>query len=222
MDDAQDLEAQGEPDGSVAWAGFQTAGRGRHPGRVWKGNPGESLLFTVYWKPDRFRVPEFAPSLTVGLGVCLWLESLGIDRVPVSLKWPNDVYLADTKVAGILVRQSWGSQGPGSIHAGIGVNLTTPAGPGFRTPPGSLAQFGVAIAPEDALASLLASLALALDHFSPQTACEQRLWRLNQPMTLSVPGRETVPQSGIVRGLDTRGRLRWEGPAGVELVSSGE
>lgn len=221
MDDARDLEARGAPDGSVVWAGFQTAGRGRHLGREWKGNPGESLLFTVYWNPCRFRVPGFAPSLTVGLGVCLWLESLGLSfDLPIRLKWPNDVYLADAKLAGILVRQSWGA-GAGSIHAGIGVNLAAPADGGFRSPASSVAQGGVRVSPDQALDSLLPFLAQALEAPDPRDACEQRLWRRGQEMSLSLPGMEKT-EPGIVRGLDPQGRLWWEGPRGLEAVSSGE
>ena len=221
MDDARDLEARGEPDGSVAWAGHQTAGRGRHPGRVWHDDPGASLLFTVYWSAARFRVLRFAPSLTVGLGLCLWLEGLGLLPGAVGLKWPNDVYVDNKKVAGILVRQSWGSTG-GAVHAGIGVNLFPPReSEGFRTSACSLAGVGVALTPDQALGSLLPALALALDHTDPRTACEQRLWRRGLEMELTVPGTVT-PRQGVVRGLDDEGRLVWDGPAGREFVSSGE
>ena len=223
MDDAQLLEDEGAPDGSLAWAGFQTAGRGRHPGRVWKGEPGASLLFTVYWTPEQFRVPHFAASLTVGLGLCFWLEGLGLpSEFPVRLKWPNDVYLAERKVAGILVRQRWTSGGPGTIHAGIGINLTFPADSGFRTTAGSLADAGLFLSPERALETLLPALAVALDHPDPQAACEQRLWRLGAEMELSQPDQNGSPRRGLVRGLDVAGRLVWDGPSGREAVSSGE
>jgi len=222
MDDAQALEDRGEPDGSVAWAGYQSEGRGRHPGRVWLGEPGASLMFTVYWSPSRFRVPGFAASLTVGLGVCLWLEALGVGSVlPVGLKWPNDVYLADKKVAGILVRQRWSTTGSRAIHAGIGINLTLPAAEGFRSAAGSLADAGLRLTPEDALESLLPILAEALENPDPRAACEQRLWHRGQEIELSLPG-EQGPRRGVVRALDGQGRLLWDGPAGREVVSSGE
>jgi len=223
MDDAQELEDRGEPDGSVAWAGVQTAGRGRHPGRVWYGEPGASLLFTVYWRPSRFRVPEFAPSLTVGLGLCLWMEGLGAASVePVRLKWPNDVYRGDRKLAGILVRQRWSASGQGCLHAGIGVNLSAPpSGAPFRTPATSLAEAGLDLTPVQALTSLLPALATALDHRDPRAACEAWLWRLDAEMELSLPA-EDRPRRGVVRGLDDRGRLVWDTSSGRQTVSSGE
>jgi BirA family biotin operon repressor/biotin-[acetyl-CoA-carboxylase] ligase len=220
MDDAQDLEDLGEPDGSVAWAGTQTAGRGRQ-GRTWT-DGGSSLLFTVFWHASRFRVLSFAPSLTVGLGLCLWLESLALpSQLPVALKWPNDVYLADRKLAGILVRRRMSGSSDGSIHAGVGVNLRSPFGaPEFRTPPVSLAEAGLSPAPDAALNGLLPYLAQALDHPDPRSACEERLWKRGQTIELSAGGRP--PASGKVLGLDAQGCLLWETAAGVQTVAFGE
>jgi len=222
MDDAQVLEDRGEPDGSVAWAGEQSSGRGRFPGRIWHGQRERSLLFTVFWSPARFRVSTFAPSLVVGLGLCLWLENLGLPAGSIpSLKWPNDLYLAGRKAAGILVRQRWTASGPGAIHAGIGINLQPPSSDeGFRTSPASLAEFGRMMTPSQALEGLLPALAVALDHPDPRSACEARLWCLGQETELTLPEGTTV--RGTVRGLDEAGRLFWEGSGTIEALSSGE
>ena len=220
MEDAQALEDLGEPDGSVAWAGTQTAGRGRQ-GRTWT-DGGSSLLFTAFWQPSRFRVLSFAPSLTVGLGLCLWLESLDLPpEFPVALKWPNDVYLASRKLAGILVRRRMSGSGEGSLHAGVGVNLRTPFDHSeFRTPPSSLAEAGLTVAPEAALKGLLPYLAQALDHHDPRSACEQRLWKRGSTIELSVAGRPAEP--GRIVGIDAEGRLVWETSSGLQTVSFGE
>lgn len=218
MEDAQELEDRGEPDGSVARAGTQTAGRGRQ-GRAWN-DGGDALLFTAFWHPSRFRAVSFAPSLTVGLGVCFWVESLELGpRFPVSLKWPNDVYLGGRKLAGILVRRRFSASSEGSIHAGVGVNLRAPEGSGFRTPPVSLAEAGRALTAEEALAGLLPCLARALDHADPRQECERRLWKRGSTLELSLDG---TPASGVVHGLDEQGRLLWETGAGLQTVSFGE
>jgi len=222
MDDAQALEDRGAPDGSLVQAGFQTAGRGRHAGRLWQADAGRQLLFTIFWRADRFRRPEFAPSLVVGLGLCLWLEAL-VPGAPVALKWPNDLYLGDRKAAGILVRRRVTASGAGTVHAGLGVNLLPPSDPaGFRTPPASLSDLGLTLDPEAALESLLPALARALDEPDPRSACEARLWRRGQRWELSVPGREGPGLDGVVRGLDPEGRLWFEGPRGLEAIRSGE
>lgn len=217
MDDAQALEDEGAPDGSLVWADHQSAGRGRFADRVWVDTPGEQLLFTTFWSPLRFVARDFAPSLTVGLGVCLWVEAL-VPGAPVALKWPNDVYLGDAKLAGILVRTRLTSLGPRSIHAGIGVNLRVPRGE-FRSPPTGLSAWGVDLRPDQALASLLPFLARALEEPRPHPLCEQRLWRRGAEVEMNLP---SGPGRGLVRGLDPNGRLWWEGPGGLEALSSGE
>ena len=223
MDDALALEDRGEPDGSVAWTGFQTAGRGRHSGRAWTAEPGDSLLCTVFWNPYRFSVPNFAPSLVVGLGLCLWVEGLGAPASRVRLKWPNDLYLDGKKAAGILVRRRISASGPGSIHAGIGVNLRNPQDVGkFRTPASSLSDLGVDLTPERALGTLLPALATALSHPDPRSACESRLWSLGQDFALSTPDAQGFVRRGRVLGLDGEGCLIWDRGSGPETVSSGE
>lgn len=220
MDDAQALEDSGWPEGSLAWAGYQSAGRGRHSGRTWRAEPDASLLFTVYWRPERFAVPSFAPSLTVGLGLCRWLESLSSSlQGAINLKWPNDVYWNDAKLAGILVRRRLNA-GPGSIHAGIGLNLAPPQGEGFRTVATSLVEVGLALSPVEALESLLPHLASALAESQPRLACEQWLWRLNDSFSVTLP--DGSVRSGLVRGLDEAGSLVLEGPSGRDSISSGE
>jgi len=220
MDDAQALEDAGWPTGSLAWAGYQTAGRGRHRGRTWVAEPGSSLLFTLYWGPEAFAVPSFAPSLTVGLGLCRWLESFSGSEGSVALKWPNDVYWEDRKLAGILVRRRLTASGPGSVHAGIGINLTRPPEAGFRTAAAALCDLGPSLSPAEALEGLLPYLASALADLDPRGACEQRLWRRHLDLSLTLP--DDSVRSGLVRGLDPSGGLLLEGPSGLEVVNSGE
>lgn len=220
MDDAQALEDAGVPEGSVAWAGYQTAGRGRHTGRTWRAEAGQGLLFTAYWNPERFAHPSFAPSLVVGLGVCLWLESLGLSAsAPVALKWPNDVFWGDRKVAGILVRRRITSRG-GSLHAGFGINLRTPAGEEFRRPVTSLADAGVELSAELALAGLLPYLAQALAFTDAHALVVQRLWKRGEVIEVSLPERATV--LGRVSGLTPEGALLLETEAGLFAIVSGE
>jgi BirA family biotin operon repressor/biotin-[acetyl-CoA-carboxylase] ligase len=223
MDDALVLEDRGEPDGSVAWTGFQTAGRGRHAGRTWAGEPGDSLLFTVFWHPQRFSDVHFAPSLVVGLGLCLWLGCLGADPARVRLKWPNDLYIDGRKAAGILVRRRVSASGPGTVHAGVGINLShPPEASGFRTPAACVADLGLDLGPPEALATLLPRLAEALDHPNPRAACEAHLWRLGQEVSLSTPDGSGLARHGRILGLDEAGCLVWDRGSGPETVSSGE
>ncbi len=102
------------PEGAVAVADFQTAGRGRL-GRVWEAPPGSALLASVLLKPPAGRaLPQLA--LVAGIAVADALERL--TDLAVQIKWPNDVMLRRTKVAGILAEAR-----DGVVVLGIGVNL---------------------------------------------------------------------------------------------------
>ena len=110
----QELLDPSMPEGAVATADFQTSGRGRF-GRSWEAPPGEALLASVLLRPPADRpLPQLA--LVAGVAVADALERL--TGLAVQIKWPNDVMLRRTKVAGILAEAR-----EGAVVLGIGVNL---------------------------------------------------------------------------------------------------
>jgi BirA family transcriptional regulator, biotin operon repressor / biotin---[acetyl-CoA-carboxylase] ligase len=110
----QELLEATMPEGAVAVADYQTAGRGRL-GRSWEAPPGDALLASVLLKPPAGRpLPQLA--LVAGVAVADALERL--TGLAVQIKWPNDVMLRRTKVAGILAEAR-----DGAVVLGIGLNL---------------------------------------------------------------------------------------------------
>jgi BirA family biotin operon repressor/biotin-[acetyl-CoA-carboxylase] ligase len=102
------------PEGAVAVADFQTAGRGRL-GRVWEAPAGTAVLCSVLLEPPAGRpLPQLA--LVAGVAVADAVERL-TDLAP-QIKWPNDVMLRRGKVAGILAETR-----DGAVVVGIGVNV---------------------------------------------------------------------------------------------------
>jgi BirA family biotin operon repressor/biotin-[acetyl-CoA-carboxylase] ligase len=116
----QDLLRDGTlPDGAVAVAEHQTAGRGRS-GRLWEDAPGTALLSSILLRPTRTEtLPQL--SLVVAFATCEAID--GETGLPTELKWPNDVLLDGRKVAGILL-ESW----DGGVLAGVGVNVNQTTG----------------------------------------------------------------------------------------------
>jgi BirA family biotin operon repressor/biotin-[acetyl-CoA-carboxylase] ligase len=114
---AKRLADAGAPGGLVVTADEQTAGRGRR-GHAWFGPPGTTLLYSALLRPF-----EGDPllSLAVPIAVCEAAEAVAPVRCQV--KWPNDVWIEERKVAGVLVEAQ---PGDGWAVIGVGLNVAVP------------------------------------------------------------------------------------------------
>jgi len=110
--------AQTAPEGAVLIAEEQRQGRGRM-GRRWVSPPRSALMFSVLLRPAE--VPParrgWVPLLA---GVAAATAVRRVTGVPATLKWPNDLLVADRKLAGILAEQSGDA-----IVVGLGINVST-------------------------------------------------------------------------------------------------
>jgi BirA family biotin operon repressor/biotin-[acetyl-CoA-carboxylase] ligase len=111
----RELAEAGTPSGTVVTATEQEAGRGRH-GRRWSAPPGAALLYSAVLRPldGRHRLLPLA----VPLAVCDAIESLA--PLECRIKWPNDVWVDERKVAGVLIE----ARPPEWAVIGVGINLT--------------------------------------------------------------------------------------------------
>jgi len=120
-DDLLDIAATGAPHGTVVQADFQTHGRGRH-GRRWSSpRPAENLLFSVLLRPDSEFGKISGITLAIGLAVRQAVQPL-VDA-PVLVKWTNDIYVRERKLAGILVETRFRGNFPTAIVVGVGINV---------------------------------------------------------------------------------------------------
>ncbi len=116
------LERSPPPHGEcdVALAEFQSAGRGRR-GRTWLAPPGGAVCLSLSW--TFAQMPRDVGSLSLAIGVCV-LRALGkLGVTDLTLKWPNDVLLADAKLGGILIELRAEAAGPACAVIGIGLNV---------------------------------------------------------------------------------------------------
>lgn len=107
-------------EGDVVWAGQQTAGRGQR-GHKWLGGEGENLMFTAIFEP-RFLPPvrQFLFSEAVALALVDAMREWGIEA---KIKWTNDIYVGDSKLAGILIEHRLVRGELARSIAGIGLNV---------------------------------------------------------------------------------------------------
>ncbi len=106
--------------GTSVFAHHQTNGKGRL-GKQWLANAGENIALSVILKPD-FLSPAHAFRLSVAVALASF-DFISRYANEVSIKWPNDIYIGEKKVGGILIENIVGSQTLKWSVAGIGLNI---------------------------------------------------------------------------------------------------
>jgi BirA family biotin operon repressor/biotin-[acetyl-CoA-carboxylase] ligase len=126
------LKEKEVPEGTVVRADFQTEGKGQ-PGRRWESEKGKNLLISIILFPQSISPDEqFQISMTVSLGIC---DFTGRYLNGSMIKWPNDIYIKNDKIAGILIENSIQGEKIQSSVAGIGFNINQEKfDPGIRNP----------------------------------------------------------------------------------------
>lgn len=161
--DAADSDAK---TGIVWVAEEQTAGRGRR-GQIWQAAPGTALLASTLLRYPGGTERLAGLSLIVGLAVRDALLPLLPASAAAYIKWPNDVYVGDQKLAGILAETRL-RKGTVSVVIGIGLNTETETFPPGLFHATSLALLGVPPAQrsrESLLVNILAALERRLPRF---------------------------------------------------------
>ncbi len=212
----------GRTEPTLLVAETQTAGRGRM-GRGWLSSPGDSLTFSfgISLSPGSWE----GLSLAVGVSVA---ESLQGD---IQLKWPNDLWLQERKLAGILIETASAPQPARAQERfaviGIGINIAAhqfnqATGPDLRQAPAWLQEFQPASSPQTALEQLFARLlndillferegfAAFFSRFAARDALQGR------EVTLS------DGQQGRAKGVDGSGALLVHTSQGRQRVASQE
>lgn len=221
--------------GDVFLADAQTAGRGQGTNH-WHSSPGANLTLSLVIHPDHLTADRlFSLSQMTALAIAETVKFfVGAELADsVSVKWPNDVYVGNKKIAGILVQNGLrGSKVSWSV-AGIGLNV------GERNFPAKLETLATSLLlltgqrhQNDVVRTKLFAYLTRLynftdSHFQPEQynlndAYHEHLYRKDvvSPFLLTATGQEF---EGIIRGVDQFGRLRVEQKVGREsLFSVGE
>ncbi|MHB9807872.1 bifunctional biotin--[acetyl-CoA-carboxylase] ligase/biotin operon repressor BirA [Pantoea ananatis] len=212
------------PSGSVCLAEYQQAGRGRR-GRHWFSPFGANLYMSMYWRLEQGPAAAMGLSLVIGIIMAETLRSLGAQDVRV--KWPNDIYLHDRKLAGILVELTGKTGDAAQIVMGAGINLAMRTAEAAQINQGwiNLQEAGVTINRNELAATLINRLREALLVFEQEglTPFVTRWAELdnfiNRPVKLLIGEREV---HGIARGIDNQGGLQLEQDGKIQSWVGGE
>ena len=116
----QALLEQQLPEGVLVYTSYQTNGRGQLT-NVWESEKDKNLLFSMLFTPVWLPVKDqFVLSQAVALGVVRFLNKF---QAGFKVKWPNDIYWNDKKIAGILIENNLQGTVIGSSVVGIGLNI---------------------------------------------------------------------------------------------------
>jgi BirA family biotin operon repressor/biotin-[acetyl-CoA-carboxylase] ligase len=207
----------GRADPVLLVAERQTAGRGRL-GRTWVSQRGASLTFSL-------GLP-LAPADWSGLSLAVGVSLAECLHPSIRLKWPNDLWVADRKLGGILVETATFADAPAGAQryavVGVGINVQPQPAEGMSVPPACLAELVAGIDAEAALHEVAGPL-VATAHtfesfgFTPfQARFQARDALRDRAVQLSDGTR------GTAHGVTERGSLLVHTAAGMQVVTSSE
>ena len=213
----------GDPGRLWITAAAQTRGRGRS-GREWESRDG-NLFASLLLRPD---CPlDTALQLSLLAGVALFdavqeLSGTGLDAAGATLKWPNDLLVADKKIAGVLIETA-GATAPDRFAVVVGTGLNVVHAPHGAT---CLADLGVRTTPTAALAALAARTASWLDAWCNgagfpiiRSAWEDRALEVGRSISVKLGA---YTKHGNYGGIDEMGALRLFGRNGETRITTGD
>ncbi len=107
-------------EGTVIYAGFQSEGKG-HRGNTWEGEPGKNLTMSIILTPAFLEADrQFLISKVVSLAL---IDTVSQFTKGLSIKWPNDIYVLNDKIAGILIENIVTGNILSASIAGVGLNI---------------------------------------------------------------------------------------------------
>ena len=207
LDVTHALGERGEREGTLVLADAQTAGRGRI-GRSWRSDPGAGIWLTLLERPASAESLGVL-ALRLALAVAPALDPFAGEAT--RLKWPNDVYVGERKLAGVLVEARWRGARLDWVAIGVGINVHPPTG--FD---------GAGLAPTaqrvDVLAAVIPALRAAARTTGPLT--DDELARFAR-RDLALGRQCAEPASGIVAGVRADGALLVDTAAGRVACHAG-
>lgn len=219
-DDAKALAREGCAEGTLVVADAQTKGRGRS-GAGWHSPPRENAYLSLVLRPAL--TPRAVAPLTLVVGLVVRDVVGARVEAPVRVKWPNDVFVRDRKLAGILVEGQIRGDALASVVIGVGVNVAT------RSFPPPLDEIATSLAIEEARdldrASLVAEIVVGIRTSTERFVRDGLAAFADRVAAHDVlRGREIAVGGvrGTARGIDALGRLLVERADGsVEAIVSG-
>jgi len=216
---ANNLASKSNPsEGTAISAAFQTQGRGQI-GRFWESSLGKNILTSIIFKPSFLPINrQFEFTIFISVAIWRFISSKLKNPEICSIKWPNDIYIGNKKIAGILIQNALQGNKIKYTIAGVGININQIDFSGDIPNPTSLK---IECQKEFDVEKLLEELFLVLDdeydRFMQNSRIHEsiylrNLYRINQKSKFRI---EDKIVEGIIRGVNDEGNLMIEHENGL-------
>jgi len=115
------LSKQRPDEGCVVITDYQRQGKGTDS-NTWESEKGKNLTFSLILYPDFKADHQFLLNKAISLAICDFLHA-ELPHNDITIKWPNDIYIGDKKVCGILIQNSVIGNNLDYVVVGIGLNV---------------------------------------------------------------------------------------------------
>lgn len=209
-----------EPEGLVIFTDHQEKGRGQR-GNAWVDEPGKNILMSILMKPASLSpTKQFLLNLITGLAaIDVLKEYLPNDHS--SLKWPNDIYMNEKKLGGILIESNLKGSKLEYAVVGMGLNVNQ-SGFNMRSATSLFLESGTQFNRMELMECFVSNLEkwyLHLKSRKEQSILDAYLNKLMWKDELRIFGINGIEEQGIIRGIDEHGKLQVEISDEMELFN---
>ena len=187
----------------------QLQGRGQR-GTSWDSKPGQNLTFSMlYPKPQVLPGQQFLISASVATAIVKVLKRFNIPNL--SVKWPNDIMSARTKIGGILIENIVSENSISATIVGVGLNVNQTEFEGLPVASSLKLATGIHFDLEEVLDEMLAVLERSLDKISSSKTAiimeeyKRHLFRKNIPSTFQLEDKSLF--TGMIEDVSLLGKL---------------
>ena len=199
-------------EGTAISSGYQSAGRGQI-GRIWEGADKMNIYTSIILRPQFIAAnDQFCLNQAISLAVSAVIEEL-LGRV-VKVKWPNDIFVGDKKISGILIQNILGKKMLATSVVGIGININQEEFPVNIPHATSMYKESQRTFDLEEVRTLLFSYIEYWYEKLKQGNIQEihqlyheNIYRMNEISAFVIDGNY---QSGVIKGVDRLGKLRVE------------
>lgn len=205
------VKSEAPPEGTIISALTQTNGKGQR-GKQWLSEPGSNIILSIILKPIFLSIDsQFELNKAISVGLAGFVSQF-ITSKKVSIKWPNDIYVGENKIAGILIENNLRNNNILNSVIGIGFNVNqTCFDPLIPNPTSIKIETGLTHSTSDLIRDLCSFIEARYIHLrsgnfdSSNEAYNNLIYKLNEEISFRKNDGSII--NGVLKMVDDKGRL---------------